>query len=95
MSHRTRSGRRRLSLMAAAALAAWLLFFDSHSLVQRFAWHRELAIVREDNARLEAEIARMNAELERGLSDEMVERIAREQYGMRRPGETVYSVVSE
>jgi cell division protein FtsB len=33
--------------------------------------------------------------VQEGLSPATVERVAREQYGMRRPGETVYPVVVE
>ena len=95
MTGRFRPNRRRLVWIAAAALAGWLLFFDSHSLVQRFAWHGELRDVRADNVRLAAEIERLEQELERGLSDETVERIARGEYGMRRPGEQVFRVIPE
>lgn len=43
-----------------------------------------------ENEQLRETVARLEAELERGLTDEEIERIAREQYGMRREGETVY-----
>ncbi len=84
--------RRRLALTAALLLAAWLAFFDSHSLLKRYRWHREAAALRAENARLEAQTDELSEQLREGLSDEVVEQIAREQYGMRRPGETVYRV---
>jgi cell division protein FtsB len=77
----------------AALLALWLLFFDSHSLLQRYHWHRELSQVTDENQRLRLQIQQLEAQLEQPLSDETVERIAREEYGMKRPGETIYRTV--
>ena len=95
----TDDGKRRLrSRVLGAAIVlvgVWLTFFDSHSLLKRFGWHREYTQISAENAALEAEIDRLQKEIDRGLSDEMVEKIAREQYGMRRPGETVYPVESD
>jgi cell division protein FtsB len=70
----------------------WFLFFDSHSLVQRGQYYAEARELRAENAALQAEIDRLEAQLDAGLSDDLVEAIAREQYGMRHPGETVYPV---
>ena len=92
----TPSEKRRLRNRVAAAgailLIGWLTFFDSHSLVKRVAWYAERSELQEENARLRAEISHLEEELGKGLSDEAVERIAREEYGMRRPDETVYPV---
>lgn len=84
--------RNRLIACGVLMLAVWITFFDSHSLVKRLGWHREHAELVESNAQLRAEIDRLETELSKGLSDDVVERIAREEYGMRRPGETVYRV---
>lgn len=84
--------RNRVLLVGAIFMATWLTFFDSHSLAKRIGWHRELGQLQEENAYLRSEIERLEEEVARGLSDEMVEKIAREEYGMRRPGETVYRV---
>lgn len=93
---RTRTSlRRRIVLAALVLLGIWLAFFDSHSLYKRYGWHRERAALRADNAALEEQIQDLSAKLADGLSDEVVEQIAREQYGMRRPGETVYRVEAE
>ena len=78
--------------IGAALLLVWITFFDSHSLIKRARWHHEHAVLQEENERLRQEIAMLEARLEEGISDEVIERIAREQYGMRRPGETVYRV---
>lgn len=70
----------------------WFVFLDSHSLLQRGRYFAEARALAAENAALQAEIDRLDAQLDAGLSDELVETVAREQYGMRRPGETVYPV---
>ncbi len=52
----------------------------------------ELDQLTEENAAMRADNAAVQARLDRGLDDATVEEVAREQYGMRRPGETVYRV---
>ena len=84
-----------LALPAGALVLVWLAFFDSHSLSKRVRWHQEHARLVEENERLQEEISAVEARLEAAPSDSLLERIAREQYGMRRPGETVYRVEQE
>lgn len=89
---RERSFRRRVVMLAASLLLIWLTFFDSHSISRRIAWHRELSQLEAENDRLRSEIDQLEAELREGLTDDRVEKIAREQYHMKRPGETVHQV---
>lgn len=84
--------RRLLGIGVVVLLLGWLTFFDSHSLLRRGQWQYEHARLQEENARLRAEIARLDSLNRAGLTDEMIERIAREEFGMRRPGETVHPV---
>lgn len=84
--------RRRLLFAGALGLALWVAFFDSHSVWRRASYARELDRLTEENAALTAENAALSERLEAGLDAETVEEIAREQYGMRRPGERVYRV---
>ena len=89
----TRRLRTRLFAAGLMALVLWVLFFDSHSVLRRVTYARELDRLTEENAALVAENARLASDVAEGLDDETVEQVAREQYGMRRPGETVYRVV--
>ena len=84
--------RRRLLLAGVLAASLWVALFDSHSLVRRASYAHELGHLTEENAALETENAALRARLERGLDAETVERVAREQYGMRRPGDRVYRI---
>ena len=83
--------RRGIGLFLAGALV-WVLFFDSHSLWQRYQWHQELEATKQENATLRKDIERLHIQLDRPLSDSAVVRIAREEYGMKKPGETIYRV---
>ncbi len=72
--------------------ASWVAFFDSHSLVKRLRFNREYTRLAQENRRMRQEIEALRETLRTPPSDATIERIAREQYGMRRPGETVYRV---
>ncbi|MFB6279121.1 MAG: septum formation initiator family protein [Salinibacter sp.] len=78
-----------------AGVFVWVLFFDSHSLLQRYYWQQELEATKRENATLRKDIERLRAQLDRPLSDSAVERIAREEYGMKRPDETIYRIEPE
>ena len=86
--------RRRLRRPLLAAIvvvgALWIAFFDSHSLARRVSWHYEHRQLEQENEALQREIAHLETRLADPVSDDVIEQIAREDYGMRRPGETVY-----
>ncbi len=84
--------RRHLLGAALVGLALWVAFFDSHSILRRVGYARELDRLSVENEQLAAENEQLSAQIERGLDDATLERVAREQYGMRRPGERVYRV---
>ncbi len=84
--------RKRVVLAAVTFLLVWLTFFDSHSLIRRIGWHQEYAALQDANEELQTQIEDLESELEKGLSDERVEKIAREEYHMKKPDETVHRV---
>ena len=78
-----------------ALLVLWVAFFDSHSLYKRIRWHHQYEQLTEENKQLREEISTLQHKLQQPLPDEVVEQIAREQYGMKRPNETVYPIEEE
>lgn len=72
------------------AVLIWVGFFDSHSLLRRYRWHQEHERLSTENERLREDIKELRKKLDRPLSDSLIERIAREEYGMKRPDETIY-----
>ncbi|PSQ99536.1 MAG: septation ring formation regulator EzrA [Bacteroidetes bacterium QS_9_68_14] len=81
-----------LLLATVVALAVWVAFFDSHSIQKRLRFQQQHARLTAENDSLRCQIETLEAKLEHPVADSTVERIAREEYGMRRPGETVYRV---
>ncbi|PSQ93335.1 MAG: septation ring formation regulator EzrA [Bacteroidetes bacterium SW_4_67_19] len=72
-------------LLAAAGLAlVWVAFF--------VRFHQQHAALTTENDSLRRRIEALQRKLEHPPADSTVERIAREEYGMKRPGETVYRV---
>jgi len=84
--------KRTLILGSVGGLFVWVAFFDTHSLYQRWSWHQEAKHLASENAQLARDIESLEEQLQDATSDEVVEQIAREQYGMRKAGETVYRV---
>ena len=80
---------------AGVVLLIWITFFDSHSLLKRYRWHQEYEAVTAENEALRQRIQALEEKLGQPLSDDVVERIAREEYGMKRPGETIYRIREE
>lgn len=88
-SHRLGRG---LLLAAVIALAVWVAFFDSHSIQKRLRFRQQHARLTAENDSLRRQIEALQEKLQTPPADSTIERIAREEYGMRRPGETVYRV---
>ena len=84
---------RRIVLAGAVLLVLWVLLFDSHSIANRVIWSREATNMELSNDQLQTEIEAIEAEIEHAGDPDAVERVARESYGMRKDGETVYRVV--
>ena len=84
--------RRLLIAVVIVGAAVWFVFFDTYSIRNRRAWQSELQLLEEENTRLRLEISRLQDELAHPPTDEAIEKIAREEYGMRREGDVVYRV---
>ena len=87
--------KRRLVLGLILCVALWIAFFDSHSILRRVQLSNERASLQTEVEVLKAENKYYEERTQAGLTDELVESIAREQYGLRKPGELVFPVVEE
>lgn len=92
-SERKSAFKKSIFIGTGAILLFWVLFFDSHSVYSRFQMSREHARLESDNGALREKIAVLEKKLARPLTNDEVEKIAREEFGMSRPGEQVYPVV--
>lgn len=79
-------------MLGLVVAAVWIAFFDSHSLLRRVQYYYEYRTLAAENEQLQAAIEDLERRVSAEPSDEVVEEVAREQYGMRRPGERVYPV---
>lgn len=82
-----------LLLILAAFVVVWFTFIDTYSLYTRYKLSQRKA---ELKTKIES-LHLQTAELEERISDirtnpELLEKIAREEYGMRKPDETVYKI---
>lgn len=81
-----------LSVFGIFALL-WFGFVDRYSLYARYQISQEKAAIEQRTEQLRAETRRLEAKIETLQEHPLFfERIAREEYGMRRPGEVVYHI---
>jgi len=80
--------------LLTAFIALWFLFFDTYSVMTKLNLERQKKdlIERTENYRqLTAELDSKIESLEN--NPDLIEKIAREDYGMRKPNETVYIIL--
>lgn len=87
--------KRTLILGAIALLAVWIAFFDSHSILRRVQLANERTNLKAEVEQLKSENKYFEERISAGLTEELVESIAREQYGLRKAGEVVFPVIEE
>ncbi|MEX1010984.1 MAG: septum formation initiator family protein [Balneolaceae bacterium] len=85
-----------LATVLAVIVLLWFAFFDTYSVWTRVQLNMEKSELEQRTEQLRQEIE----ELEQKILDlqenpDLLERIAREEYGMRREGETVYIITEE
>lgn len=74
-------------------VAIWFLFFDTYSLLTKV----QLELKKKELIERTEEYQNLTIELETKIEDlesnpDLLEKIAREDYGMRKPNETVYNI---
>lgn len=81
-----------ISLLAGFAIL-WFLFFDTYSLSTRFQLESQKKELIERTKDLDLKTGELESKIEDLENNpDLLEKIAREEYGMRKPGETVYRV---
>lgn len=85
-----------LVALLAAFVVVWFAFIDSYSLKTRWDLHTQKQELKERAEQLNADSEELKTKIEQLDEDPaLLEKIAREEYGMRKPGETVYKVKRE
>ncbi len=80
-------------LFVTLAFVAIMVFFDKHNLIEHFKNQREIAALKAENNGLKKELEELKYKLEGLHKDvEIMEKVARERYGMHKEGEEVFIV---
>ncbi|MEX0822856.1 MAG: septum formation initiator family protein [Balneolaceae bacterium] len=85
-----------LIAILVAFVSVWFLFLDTYSIFTKFKLGQEKEYLIERTELLK----KQTSDLENKIEDletnpDLLEKIAREEYGMRKPNETVYIIKSE
>jgi cell division protein FtsB len=72
-----------------------LVVWSFYPLKYRFEQQRELAALKRQVALLQAQNEKLREDIARLKSDEYIEQLAREKFGLAKPGEEAYIVVDE
>ncbi len=82
--------------LALIIVLVWLIFFDTHSIIQQWRMNRQLRELRQEREFYLEEIKRDSTALHKLTSDpEELERFAREQYLMKKQGEDVFVIIED
>lgn len=85
-----------LIFLLSAFVLIWFAFIDTYSLKTRWDLYSQKQELKEKTQQLNAGSIELKEKISNLEKDsELLEKIAREEYGMRKPGETVYKVKRE
>lgn len=85
-----------LFLILGGILIIWMLFFDTYSFWTRYSLNERKQELIHKTRQLKQESAQLKTKIENLKNDtSLLKRLAREKYGMRKKGETVYKVKTE
>ncbi len=83
-------------VLSTVTFLVWMLFLDVNSYLIHHELNHEIEELEENIQYYQSEIARDRKQLEELTSDlEKLEKFAREQYWMNRPGEEIYLIETE
>lgn len=82
-----------LASILAGFIVVWFSFFDTYSLFTKYQLESQKKELIQKTKDLEVRTNELDEKIS-NLSDnpDLLEKIAREEYGMRKPGETVYKI---
>ncbi|MEO1021666.1 MAG: septum formation initiator family protein [Bacteroidota bacterium] len=85
-----------LFLILAGFMLVWFSVLDTHSIKTRWELNNQKKILELRTQQLNESSEQLKKDIKKLENDpELLERIAREEYGMHKPGETVYKVKRE
>lgn len=85
-----------LILLLSSFVVVWFTFIDTYSLKTRWDLYTEKEELKERTAELREKSQELQTKIDKLEHDPaLLEKIAREEYGMRKPGETVYKIKRE
>ena len=87
-----RSNPKKFILQALLAMFFFWFVFGDYGLFTRFSMEREHRQLMESRAEEEKKIAEDRATIRQAYSQESIEKVAREKYNFRKPGETVFII---
>ncbi|MEX0945647.1 MAG: septum formation initiator family protein [Balneolaceae bacterium] len=80
-------------ILLTAFIAVWFLFFDTYSLMTKIKLDHQKKDLIERTEDYQLRIAELEAKIDALENNpDLLEKIAREDYGMRKPDETVYII---
>jgi cell division protein FtsB len=85
-----------LFTVLAAFLVVWFVFLDTYSLTTRVRLSREKSDLIRKTEQLRTETEELEKKIANLRNDSaLLEKIAREEYGMKKPNETVYRIKTD
>jgi len=85
-----------LFLVLCSFVLIWFSFIDTYSLKTRWELHNKKEKLKQQTQQLNKASEQLGRKIELLNNDPfLIEKIAREEYGMRKPGETVYKLKRE
>lgn len=83
-----------LLLVMGGVILIWFAFIDTYSLWARYELYQRKETLKEEITQLKIKTSDLKQKIHELESDpQLLERIAREEYGMKKEGETVYKIV--
>ena len=82
-----------LALILGGIIVVWFTFIDTYSIWARIELNQQRAELKEKKEQLKSETKVLKQKIEKLETDPfLLERIAREEYGMKKEGETIYKI---